>query len=224
VPLTTRTSTARRSLGLTALTAAAAGAIALGALGSSADASTAVSTKSSTPQAPTEMPTGTRTFGPQRQAPATTTQQGFVVEGTGSAQGYSVHLSLYANSLHGNVLEVGVETPDGRLVTPDRSGSQPESLFHGGDISAQTDAITRGEDGEAAPAGTIAATGSYAVSGSPTRPNGAVRDDGEVVVTRGTSTPLAVQLTVTYGDVVVPVQVTDAFAFDLTVLAQDIGN
>ena len=67
-------------------------------------------------------------------------------------------------------------------------------------------------------------SGSYAESGKPARPNGAVRDDGEVVVTRGTNTPLAVELTVTYGDVVIPVQVTNAFAFDLTVLAQEIGN
>ncbi|MGN6331052.1 MAG: hypothetical protein ACTHOD_05280 [Motilibacteraceae bacterium] len=66
--------------------------------------------------------------------------------------------------------------------------------------------------------------GSYSESGQPSRPNGAVRDNGEVVVTRGTDTPLSVQLAVTYGDVVIPVQVTNAFAFDLTVLAQEIGS
>lgn len=62
------------------------------------------------------------------------------------------------------------------------------------------------------------------MSGKPSRPNGALRDNGEIVVTRGTNPPLAAQVTVTYGDVVIQVEVGTAFAFDLETLNQRIGN
>lgn len=213
-------SVARRTLALVAVTAAAAAAIAVGDAATNASASTTETPRTSIAVAATSS-TGTQP--PPGQAPSTTSQQGFVVEGGGSRDGYSAHVSLYANSLHGDVLEVAIETPDGRTVTP-RIGSRTGSLFENGSIAAKTDAITRDDEGQATPAGEILVRGSYSESGKPTRPNGAVRDDGEVVVVRGTNTPLSAQVTVTYGDVVIPVQVTDAFAFDLTVLAQEIGG
>lgn len=220
MPLT-RSHTIRHSLGLTALTA---GAIALGALGASADASATVGQRSSSTQVATAMLAGTQPVGGQRQAPSPTSQRGFVLEGSGNGGGYSASVSLYANSAHGNVLGVSLEGPDGRLVVPAPADAEPATLFADGSIGAEARAITRDEEGEATPAGTIVVAGSYSESGKPARPNGAVRDDGEVVVVRGTNTPLSAQLTVTYGDVVIPVQVTNAFAFDLTVLAQEIGS
>lgn len=130
-------------------------------------------------------------------------QHGVVIEGTGGAGGRALTVYVYDNDAHGSSVQVVVGDPG-----DDRIGAaeQDEAFVVDGRLSATVDI-----DGRTATiTGTVAPSGADATPVDPSL-------DSEPTVLRGTHTPLNADLVVTYGGRTVPLQVSTAFAFDLTV-------
>ena len=151
-------------------------------------------------------------------------QVGHVLVAAGSDAGYTANVDLYANSVYGVSAGVVVETPDGQIVVAEPDAPAPESLFADGRIRFTVPAVVLNEDGENYPAGTLTVEGTYSVAGPSAHVNGARRDNDMIIVERGTTTPVSVDVRVTYGDAVIPVDTIEAFAYDLHVVRQAIGN
>ena len=154
-------------------------------------------------------------------APEIVEEQGYVLECSGAADGYTASVSLYQNSiLDAPVTSVTIETSAGTELGGE--GTVAGDVFNDGTIDvdfALIDLETR------LPAGTATVAGSYELSGSPTpvrQP--AIRDDGYIIVSTGTNTALSADLTLQYGDTAIPLTCDTAFAFDLTTRRQPIGN
>jgi len=73
-------------------------------------------------------------------------------------------------------------------------------------------------------AGSASLSGTYTLSGSPTRIHQTIRDDGYIVVITGTNTPLSTDFSLEYAGTTIPLACDPAFAFDLTTRRQPIGN
>lgn len=128
-------------------------------------------------------------------------QVGRVMEGTADA-GTPVMVTLYENSLHGSSLVVILGGPDSESFGV---VEQAGPFIEDGVLDETVDV-----DGTL-----VHLEGTVAESGKPTRIVEPIQDGGEQVVSRGTNTPLATDVTVTIGGTTSPVEFAPAFAFDL---------
>jgi hypothetical protein len=134
-------------------------------------------------------------------SPVVEQETGIVLEGSGSAGDLTASVTVYENSLHGNSVQV--------MLGDDLIGYYERTAAYlvGGHLEATVDV-----DGEPA-----TLTGTIVPDGRPTRYVEPVQDSGEQIVTRGTHTVLAGDLTLTYAGVTVPLGIDTAFRYDLEV-------
>ncbi len=128
-------------------------------------------------------------------------QVGAVLEGTSTA-GDGVMVFLYDNSLHGSSLQVVLGDPEN-----DQIGyvEQADPFIRDGVLDATVDVH-----------GTpVRLHGTVVPAGNPERITEPVQDNGEQMVTRGTNTQLATDVTVTVRGVSATMEFAPAFAFDL---------
>ena len=154
--------------------------------------------------------------------PERITEAGMVASCSGSVGDLEAGAELYQNSSAPDSLNVFIAGPEG-LRSSSRDNPEPVGLFTDGTISGESALLLRGEEAST-PAGTATVSGSYAVAGSPTRVHTVVRDDGFIIVSTGTNTPLTATVSVTYDGTTFALTCDPAFAFDLTTLRQRIGN
>ena len=126
---------------------------------------------------------------------------GKVLEGTAVA-GTPVMVTLYENSLHGSSLQVVLGDPE-----LDQFGyvEQPGAFIEGGVLDVTVDV-------QGTP---VRFRGTVTPSGRPEKVVEPLQDNGERIITKGTNTQLATDVTVTVGGVSAPVSFAPAFAFDL---------
>jgi hypothetical protein len=141
---------------------------------------------------------------------------------SGEGDGYTATVNLFQTSAFGGFVEASgfIETPDGSTlqVTGFTDG---DLIFDDGTI----DIVLTLVDGETQePAGSATVSGTYIVSGGPTRVHEVINEGEEIVVSVGTHTPLSVDLTLEYADTTIPLECADAFAFDHRVIRQPIGT
>lgn len=177
------------------LTLAAIALLALTAAGAAATQAAQAATSSSQDRPAPAAPTG---------APATPTveqQSGVVVEASGSAGTTTASVTLYENSRYGSSVQV--------VLGEDLIGyaESATALVVDGAVEVSVDVDGR----PATLRGTLAPQGRAEKVVEPTQ------DAGEQVVTRGTRTALAGDLTLTHDGITVPLHLDTAFAYDLEV-------
>ena len=128
-------------------------------------------------------------------------QVGTVLEGTAEA-GVPVMVTVYENSLHGSSVQVVLGDPE-----EDNVGyvEQEGAFIHDGVLDVTVDV-------QGTP---VRFHGTVTPSGKPTKLVEPIQDNGEQIVTKGTNTQLATDVTVTVRGVSAPVAFAPAFAFDL---------
>jgi hypothetical protein len=159
--------------------------------------------------------------------PASATAQpvdevGYLAECSGAGDGHTATVNLFQTSAQGGFVEASgfIETTDGSTlqVTGFTDG---DLIFDDGTI----DIVLTLVDAETQePAGSATVSGTYTVSGRPTRVHEVINEGEVIVVTVGTHTPLSADLTLEYADTTIPLECADAFAFDLRVIRQPIGT
>jgi len=154
-------------------------------------------------------------------APERIHEEGVVLACSGSADGTTAAIDFYENSRIGFVGALYGSTPDGEFFN-DPEQPIPDAI-EDGTVSA-TVPLVRETDSGTEPAGTAVVDGTYTVSGPPTRVHEAIRDNGYIIVIRGTNTPLATDITVDVNGTVVPLTCESAFMFDLNTMRQRIGH
>jgi hypothetical protein len=142
---------------------------------------------------------------------------------SGAGDGYTATVNLFQSSAAGGVVvaEAFIETPDGSTLQV--------TGFTDGDLIFDDDGtidvvITLVDEITQESAGSATVSGTYTVSGEPTRVHEVINEGDEIVVVVGTQTPLSVDLTLEYAEATIPLECADAFAFDLKVLRQPIGT
>jgi hypothetical protein len=161
-------------------------------------------------------------------APATAAQPvdevGYVAEQcSGEADGYTVVVNLFQTSFLGGLFfaDALIETPDGSTLVSAGFTHGPVLFADDGTIDALFDIV---DETTQEPAGSATVSGTYAVSGNPTRVHEVINEGEQIVVTVGTNSPLSVDLTLEYADTTIALECQNAFAFDLMVLRQRIGT
>lgn len=148
---------------------------------------------------------------------------GYLAECSGEGDGYTASLNLFQTSAQGGFVEASgfIETPDGSTLQV--------TGFTDGDLIFDDDgtidivlALVNEETQE--PAGSATVSGTYTVSGEPTRVHEVINEGEEIVISVGTHTPLSVDLTLEYADTTIPLECENAFAFDLMVIRNRIGT
>ena len=154
-------------------------------------------------------------------APVVVEEEGFVAFCTGTAGGYSATVDLYQNSTVNVAPTATIETADGTVLAGE--GTTAGDVFDSGtvDVTFELDEL---EADPPAPAGSASLSGTYRLSGSPTRVHQAIRDNGYIVVSTGTNTPLSTDFSLEYAGTTIPLTCDPAFAFDLTTRRQPIGS
>jgi hypothetical protein len=159
--------------------------------------------------------------------PASATAQpvdevGYLAECSGEADGYTATVNLFQTSAVGGFVEASgfIETPDGSTlqVTGFTDG---DLIFDDGTIDI---VLTLVDEETQEPAGSAPVSGTYTVSGSPTRVHEVINEGEQIVITVGTHTPLSVDLTLEYADTTIALECENAFAFDLMVIRNRIGT
>jgi hypothetical protein len=149
---------------------------------------------------------------------------GFVVECFGEGEDYTASVTLFQTTAMEAPAPASatviIEQSDGTVLAGETTG---EVLFDDGTIDVVVDLEELDEE-NGAPAGSATVSGTYEVSGRPTRVHQAIRDEGFIVVVIGTNTPLTVDLTLQYAGDTIALDCPEAFAFDLRVLRQPIGG
>lgn len=146
-----------------------------------------------------------------------TYQRGIVLAGTGSSDRRQVFVEIYANDVYGGQVTVIVEPPGGPRLAATVDVAVDDLLDGEFSIDAELDRMTRG--GPVPTRDDITVAGSWAHSGAPTPIDESYEDAGYFYHVTGTNTPVAADLVVTIGGTDVPVQLHDAFAFDLAITA-----
>ena len=192
---TTRSSRSSRALALS--TASVAGAAVLVASGYAQAAEPAPTPAPAAPSSSTT--TQLAPDGPVR----VEHQVGKVLEGTAVlGDGTPVMTTIYENSMHGSSVQVVLGDPDDENIG---YVEQAGPFFQAGVIDVTVDVN-----------GTpVRFQGTATETGKPTKIVEPIQDGGEQIVTRGTNTPLATDITVTAGSASAAVEFAPAFAFDL---------
>jgi hypothetical protein len=148
---------------------------------------------------------------------------GYLAECSGEADGYAASVNLFQTSAQGGFVEASgfIETPDGStlLVTG----------FTDGDLIFDDDGtidivLTLVNEETQEPAGSAPVSGTYTVTGRPTRVHEVINEGEEIVISVGTHTPLSVDLTFEYANTTIALECENAFAFDLMVIRNRIGT
>jgi hypothetical protein len=149
-------------------------------------------------------------------------EAGYLAECSGAADGYTATVNLFQTSAVGGFVEASgfIETPDGSTlqVTGFTDG---DLIFDDGTIDI---VLTLVDEETQEPAGSAPVSGTYTVSGSPTRVHEVINEGEQIVITVGTHTPLSVDLTLEYADTTIALECENAFAFDLMVIRNRIGT
>jgi hypothetical protein len=146
-------------------------------------------------------------------------EEGYVVECSGAGDGYTASVTLYENSRFGDEASVVIETADGTLLGVTNDGP---FLTDGTIDDVVVSLAPEGNPDE--PVGSATVSGSYIISGEPTRVH-QVENEGEaIVISVGTNTPLTVDLTLEYAGTTIALECDTAFAFDLQRIERRIGT
>jgi hypothetical protein len=147
---------------------------------------------------------------------------GNVAECSGEADGYTAIVNLFQSSAQGGVVvaETVIVTPDGRTLLS-TGLTDGDLIFDDGTIDI---GVTLVDEETQQSAGSATVSGTYAVSGRPTRVHQVINEGEQIVVVVGTNTPLSVDLTLMYADATISLECANSFAFDLMVLRQPIGS
>jgi hypothetical protein len=153
------------------------------------------------PSTAQERSTTTSAQGVDQAAPTVEHQTGIVVEASGASGSTAASVTVYENSQYGNSVQV--------VLGEDLIGyAEPATaVLVDGAVH-----VTVEVDGR-----TATLTGTLAPTGRPEKTVEPTQDAGEQIVTRGTHTALAGELTLTYDGVTVPLHLDNAFAYDLEV-------
>jgi hypothetical protein len=128
-------------------------------------------------------------------------QVGTVLEGTADT-GTPVMLFLYENSLHGSSIQVVLGDPEDDNIGHVEQG---EAFITDGVLDVTVDV-----------GGTpVRFQGTVSPDGRPEKVVEPLQDNGERIVTKGTNTQLAADVSVTVGGTTAPMSFAPAFAFDL---------
>jgi hypothetical protein len=146
-------------------------------------------------------------------------EEGYVVECSGAGGGVTASVTLYENSQFGDEATVVIETADSTLIGV--TGDGP--FLTDGTIDEVVVPLAE-ENNPDEPAGSATVSGSYTVSGEPTRVHDVINEGEAIVIAVGTNTPLAVDLTLEYADTTIALQCDSAFAFDLKTIQRRIGT
>jgi hypothetical protein len=149
-------------------------------------------------------------------------EAGNLAECSGEADGYTATVNLFQTSAFGGFVEASgfIETPNGSTVQV-TGFTDGDLIFDDGTI----DIVLTLVDAETQePAGSATVSGTYTVSGRPTQVHEVINEGEVIVVSVGTHTPLSVDLTLEYTEATIPLDCADAFAFDLRVIRQPIGQ
>jgi hypothetical protein len=150
--------------------------------------------------------------------PGVTHEVGYVVECAGAADDYTASVTLYQNSQFPDEATVVIETSEGTLIGV--TGAGP--FLDEGTIDDVV--VTLVDENTQEPAGSATVSGTYLVSGRPTRVHEVI-NEGEVIhISVGTNTPLTVDLTLEYADTTIALECQNAFAFDLMTMVRRIGS
>ena len=151
---------------------------------------------------PTVAPSPARSA--QKQPPTSVEHQsGLVVEGYAQHAGSPVAVYLYENSLYGSSVQVVLDAEQDLIG----SVEQATPFVVDGELDVTVDVRGR----SVVLSGTVADTGELVKSVDP------LQDAGEQIVTKGTRTRLAADLSLTVDGVTVPLEAAPAFAYDLEV-------
>jgi hypothetical protein len=160
--------------------------------------------------------------------PASATAQpvdevGYLAECSGEADGYVATVNLFQTSAFGGFVEASgfIETPDGSTLQV--TGFTDGDLIFGDDGTIDI-VLTLVDEETQEPAGSATVSGTYTVSGRPTRVHEVINEGEEIVISVGTHTPLSVDLTLEYAEATIPLECENAFAFDLMVVRNRIGT
>jgi hypothetical protein len=138
---------------------------------------------------------------------------------TGVGDDFTALVNLNENSAFGDEATVRIETSAGSElfgITTDGP------FFQDGTINA---VLTVVDVETEEPAGTATVTGTYTVSGEPTRYFNRFNEGEELVITVGTQTPLSVEdLTLEYADATIELDCEAVFAFDYMVIVAPLGT
>ena len=145
-------------------------------------------------------------------------QEGYVVECSGAGDGYTAFVTLYENSQFGDEATVRIETADTTLL----GGRSDGPFLTDGTIDEIVVALT--DDATQLFAGLATVSGSYTVSGKPTRVHDVTNEGEVIVIDVGTRTPLAVDLTLEYAGTTIALDCGPAFAYDVNSLERRFGT
>jgi hypothetical protein len=142
---------------------------------------------------------------------------------SGEGDGSTATVNLFQTSAFGGFVEASgfIETPDGSTLQ--------STGFTDGDLIFDDDGtidvvITLVDEITQESAGSATVSGTYTVSGRPTRVHEVINEGEVIVVVVGTQTPLSVDLTLEYAEATIPLECENAFAFDLLVVRNRIGT
>lgn len=141
--------------------------------------------------------------------PSVERQSGIVMEGSAELNGTPIAVTVYENSLYGNSIQLVLGDPE-----DDHIGhvEQQAPFVVDGHLAAEVRL-----DGDV-----VALFGTVEATGRPERSTEPTRDAGEQIVSRGTHTQLATDVTLSWGGEQVAVTFAPAFAYDLEVQRVDL--
>jgi hypothetical protein len=154
---------------------------------------------------------------PAEAAAEVTYQRGIVLAGSGTLDRREVFVEIYGNDIYASQATVVVNQPGGPNLAANVDVSIEDLLAVEFEFDAQLDRMTRG--GPVPTHDDVTGVGSWVHSGTPTPIEETYEDAGYLFNVTGTNTPVEANIVVTIGGVDVPVQLHEAFAFDLTITA-----
>lgn len=154
---------------------------------------------------------------PADAAAEVTYQRGIVLAGSGTLDRREVFVEIYGNNIYGSQATVIVRQPGGPDLAANVDLVIEDVLAGAVAFDAQLERLTRG--GPVPTRDDVTGVGSWVHSGTPTLVEDTYEDAGYQFNVTGTNTPVATNIVVTIGGVDVPVQLHEAFAFDLTITA-----
>jgi hypothetical protein len=155
---------------------------------------------------------------PASAQPGVTHEEGYVVECSGAGDDFTASVTLYQNSQFPDEATVVIETADSTLIGVTDAGP----FLTDGTIDDVV--VTLVDENTQEPAGSATVSGTYTVSGQPTRVHEVINEGEAIHISVGTNTPLTVDLTLEYADTTIELECQNAFAFDLMTIERRIGS
>lgn len=160
-------------------------------------------------------PTATTTSLLQSEEPQVTTERGLALAGSGTLEGRRVFVEIYGNDTYGSQATVVVEQRGGPDLAAHTELATDDLLDGDVELDLPLARSTRG--GEAPTREHAQVSGRWVATGETSHIDEEYEDAGFRIRTTGTNTRLDAQVVVVVAGQVVPLQMHDTFAFDLTV-------